>query len=93
MTLDAVRLGLGSNLGEGMDICKCIVPSRHRGILNSSRAASTLVRLMERKDRWKAPDNSQACLPQNWSSIEQNRTVTCMVLKTKANDRCKSSPT
>ncbi|GFV35418.1 hypothetical protein TNCV_3204501 [Trichonephila clavipes] len=27
--LNAVPLDLGSNLGEDMDVCKCIVPSRH----------------------------------------------------------------
>ncbi|GFT73391.1 hypothetical protein TNCV_1081501 [Trichonephila clavipes] len=31
---------MGSNLEEGMDVCKCIVPSRHEGTLNSRRAAS-----------------------------------------------------
>ncbi|GFV15610.1 hypothetical protein TNCV_4836361 [Trichonephila clavipes] len=28
-TLTAVPLGLDSNLGEDMDVCKYIVPSRH----------------------------------------------------------------
>ncbi|GFV08306.1 hypothetical protein TNCV_327401 [Trichonephila clavipes] len=35
--------GLGSNPGEGMDVCKCIVPSRHEGTLNIRRAANSLV--------------------------------------------------
>ncbi|GFW40320.1 uncharacterized protein TNCV_1018781 [Trichonephila clavipes] len=48
-TLTAVPLGLRSNPGEDMDVCKCIVPSRHGGSLNSRRAASPLVRLMEGK--------------------------------------------
>ncbi|GFY16625.1 hypothetical protein TNCV_2787511 [Trichonephila clavipes] len=30
-----------------MDVCKCIVPSRHVGTLNSRLAASPLVRLVE----------------------------------------------
>ncbi|GFW60450.1 transposable element Tcb2 transposase [Trichonephila clavipes] len=34
-TLTALPLGLGSNPGEVMDVCKCIVPSRHGGTLNS----------------------------------------------------------
>ncbi|GFX50496.1 HTH_Tnp_Tc3_2 domain-containing protein [Trichonephila clavipes] len=38
---------MGSNSGESMDVCKCIVPSRHWGTLNSHRAASPLVRLVE----------------------------------------------
>ncbi|GFW25426.1 hypothetical protein TNCV_3721541 [Trichonephila clavipes] len=36
---------LGSNSGEGMDACKCIVPLRLGGTLNSRRAASHLGRL------------------------------------------------
>ncbi|GFS60459.1 hypothetical protein TNCV_947071 [Trichonephila clavipes] len=32
----------------------------------------------------------QGVLPQNWGETEQNRTVTYMVLKAKANDRRKS---
>ncbi|GFX38253.1 uncharacterized protein TNCV_3838491 [Trichonephila clavipes] len=39
-----------------MDVCKCIVPSRHEGTLNSRRAAS-LMRLMKGRKRWKDPDN------------------------------------
>ncbi|GFV91054.1 uncharacterized protein TNCV_1249361 [Trichonephila clavipes] len=51
-TLTAVPLGLGSNPGEDMDVCKCILPSRH-----GRRAARPLVRLMEGEDRWEAPDH------------------------------------
>ncbi|GFX40040.1 hypothetical protein TNCV_2273231 [Trichonephila clavipes] len=36
--------GLGSNPGEGMDVFKCIMPSRHGGTLNIRRSASPLVR-------------------------------------------------
>ncbi|GFU62805.1 hypothetical protein TNCV_4278891 [Trichonephila clavipes] len=36
-TLTAVPLGLGSNPEEDMDVCKCTVPSRHGGTLNSRR--------------------------------------------------------
>ncbi|GFW47468.1 hypothetical protein TNCV_4537581 [Trichonephila clavipes] len=43
-TLTTVPLGLGSNPGEDMDVCKCIVPSQHGSTLNSRRAASPLVR-------------------------------------------------
>ncbi|GFX05801.1 hypothetical protein TNCV_5089911 [Trichonephila clavipes] len=46
-TLTAEPLGLGSNPGEEMDVCKCIVPSRHGGTLNSRRVTSPLVRLVE----------------------------------------------
>ncbi|GFW33632.1 cullin-4A [Trichonephila clavipes] len=86
-TLTAVSLGLGSNPGEHMDVCKCIVPSRHGGTLNSSRAESSLVRLMEGEERWKATDHPQGILPLNWSKTELNRSVTSMVLKATANDR------
>ncbi|GFV67976.1 uncharacterized protein TNCV_1872581 [Trichonephila clavipes] len=82
---------MGSNLGEGMDVCKCIVPSRHGDTLNNRRAASPLVRLVEGVERGgKAPSHSKDVVPQNCSRTEQNRTVTCMVLKAKANDRRKN---
>ncbi|GFU80526.1 hypothetical protein TNCV_534001 [Trichonephila clavipes] len=48
VTLISVPLALGSNPGEGMDNCKCIVPSQHRVTLNIRRAASHLMILMER---------------------------------------------
>ncbi|GFV80663.1 piggyBac transposable element-derived protein 4 [Trichonephila clavipes] len=86
-TLTAVPLGLGSNPGEDTDVCKCIVPSRRGGSLNSCRAASPLVRLVEGEERWKAPGPPQGVLSQNWGETELNRSVTCMVLKVTANDR------
>ncbi|PRD34854.1 UNVERIFIED_CONTAM: hypothetical protein NCL1_13362 [Trichonephila clavipes] len=55
--------------------------------LNSRRAASPLVRLVERKYRWEASDYPQSILPLNWGRIEPNRSVTCMALKASANDR------
>ncbi|GFX67962.1 uncharacterized protein TNCV_2288242 [Trichonephila clavipes] len=70
-----------------MDVCKCIMPSRHGGTLNSRRAACPLVRLVEGEERWETPDIHQGLLPQNWGETEQNRSVTCMVLKASANDR------
>ncbi|GFW36958.1 uncharacterized protein TNCV_5018571 [Trichonephila clavipes] len=60
---------------KGMDVCKCIVPARHGGTLNSRRAASSLERLVEGEERWKTPDHSQIVVPQNWGKTEQNRTV------------------
>ncbi|GFV78964.1 uncharacterized protein TNCV_4347231 [Trichonephila clavipes] len=60
VTMTAVPLGLGSNTIEDMDVCKCIVPSRHGGTLNSSRAASPLVRLVEGEERWDAPQQPRA---------------------------------
>ncbi|GFY30231.1 cullin-4A [Trichonephila clavipes] len=82
-----VPLGLGSNPGEDMDVCKCIMPSRHRGTLNSRRAASPFVRLVEGEERWEAPEHPQGVLPQNWGETELNRSVSCMVLKATTNDR------
>ncbi|GFX53563.1 transposase [Trichonephila clavipes] len=38
-----------TNPGDGMDVCECLVPLRHRGTLNGRRTASPLVRLMEGK--------------------------------------------
>ncbi|GFV44807.1 cullin-4A [Trichonephila clavipes] len=80
---------LGSNHGENIDVCKCIVPSRHEGTLNSRRAASPLVWLEEGEERCETPDHPS---PQNWGGTELNCTVTCMVLKATANDRRTSSP-
>ncbi|GFW84029.1 uncharacterized protein TNCV_1661981 [Trichonephila clavipes] len=70
-----------------MDVCKCVVPLRHGGTLNSRRAASPLVRFVEGEERWEDPDHPQGVLPQNWGKIEINRSVTCMVFKATANDR------
>ncbi|GFS83938.1 uncharacterized protein TNCV_2363681 [Trichonephila clavipes] len=70
-----------------MDVCKCLVPAWHGGTLNSRRAASPLVRLVEGEERWVASYHPQSVLPLNWGAIKPNRTITCMVLKAKANDR------
>ncbi|GFV87629.1 uncharacterized protein TNCV_779131 [Trichonephila clavipes] len=61
------------------------------GTLNSHRAASPLVWLVEGEERWETPVHLQGFLPLNWGGTEQNRTVTCMTLKAKANDRRKNS--
>ncbi|GFU86065.1 uncharacterized protein TNCV_654591 [Trichonephila clavipes] len=68
----------------------CIVPSWYGGTLTSRRAVSPLVRRMEEEERWEAFDSPQGGLPQNWRGPEQNRTVTCLVLKARANDRRKN---
>ncbi|GFU78968.1 uncharacterized protein TNCV_308091 [Trichonephila clavipes] len=70
-----------------MDVCKCIVLLRHGGTLNSRRAASPLVWLVEGEERWETSDHHQSVLPLNWGGTEPNRTVTCMVLKATASDR------
>ncbi|GFT09100.1 uncharacterized protein TNCV_4105551 [Trichonephila clavipes] len=74
-----------------MDVCKCIVPSRHGGTLNSRRAASPLVRMVAGDER--PLTLTQGVLPQNRGRTELNRAVTYMVLKATANDRRTSSPT
>ncbi|GFW65860.1 uncharacterized protein TNCV_586861 [Trichonephila clavipes] len=79
------QYGVGSVM-----IWTCIgyhVPARHGGTLNSRRAESPLVRLVEGEERWKASDHPKSVLPLNWGGIEPNRTDTCMVLKATANDR------
>ncbi|GFU23257.1 uncharacterized protein TNCV_2559561 [Trichonephila clavipes] len=63
-----------------MDVSKCIASSRHGGTLNSRRAASPLVRLVEGKERWEAPDHTQGVLLQNWGETELNCYVACVVL-------------
>ncbi|GFX72433.1 cullin-4A [Trichonephila clavipes] len=80
--------GLGLNPGEGIDVCKCIVPSRHEGTLNRRRAASPLVRLITGDKRWETLTVPQGVLPHNLGGIELNRTVTCMARKvTVSNER------
>ncbi|GFV37418.1 uncharacterized protein TNCV_3174521 [Trichonephila clavipes] len=82
--LTAVPLGMGTNPRDDMDVCKCIVPSQREGALSRHRAASLLVRFVEGEERWKAPNQPQYFLPQNWGENELNRSVTCMVLKNTA---------
>ncbi|GFW10946.1 uncharacterized protein TNCV_4459211 [Trichonephila clavipes] len=65
VTLTTVLLGLNSNPGEGMDVCKCIVLSRHGATLNSRRDSSALVRFVEEEYCWEVPDYTQGVLPQN----------------------------
>ncbi|GFT81942.1 uncharacterized protein TNCV_3909121 [Trichonephila clavipes] len=56
------------------------------GALNSRRAESLLVRLVE-EERWEIPDDPQGVVRHNRGGNEPNRTVTCMVLKATTNDR------
>ncbi|GFV50017.1 hypothetical protein TNCV_2372601 [Trichonephila clavipes] len=44
-------------------VCKCIVPLRHGGTLNSRRAASPFVLLVAGDERWDAPDPPPGCSP------------------------------
>ncbi|GFX57280.1 hypothetical protein TNCV_2965591 [Trichonephila clavipes] len=46
------------------------------GTLNSRRTTSPLVRLVEGKERWEAPDHLQGVLLRNWDETELNRSVT-----------------
>ncbi|GFV44376.1 uncharacterized protein TNCV_999001 [Trichonephila clavipes] len=73
---------------KGVDVSKCIVPLRHEGTLNSRRDSNPLVRLVEEKESWETPDHPQGALPQNWGETELKSSVTCVVLKVTANDRC-----
>ncbi|GFX86682.1 hypothetical protein TNCV_1408801 [Trichonephila clavipes] len=55
------------------------------------RAASSFVWLVDGEERWAASDlQPHGVLPQNWGGTQKNRTVTCTVLKTKADDRRKN---
>ncbi|GFU59306.1 uncharacterized protein TNCV_4198281 [Trichonephila clavipes] len=61
------------------------------GVLGPGRrAASPLVSLVEKEERWKFSDHPQGVLPLNWGGTELNHTATCMVLKATANDGRKS---
>ncbi|GFU65366.1 cytochrome P450 3A11 [Trichonephila clavipes] len=73
--------GLGSNPGEEMDVCKCIVPSQH-----------AIEPQVPSGGWWKGKRGERllttpGILPQNWGGNEPNHTITCMVLKATANDR------
>ncbi|GFX41593.1 uncharacterized protein TNCV_3109891 [Trichonephila clavipes] len=70
-----------------MDVCKCILPSQQGVTLNSHRAASHFVRLVEEEVRWEAPDLPQVSSLKIGGGNEPNHTVTCMVIKATANDR------
>ncbi|GFW28308.1 transposable element Tcb1 transposase [Trichonephila clavipes] len=50
-------------------------------------AASPFVRLGKEEERWEVFDHSQSVFSLNWDRTEPNGTVTCMVLKAKANER------
>ncbi|GFX30488.1 transposable element Tcb2 transposase [Trichonephila clavipes] len=52
---DCGAVGLGSNPREDMDVYKCVVPLWHGGTLNSRRAASPLLWLVEGEEKWEAP--------------------------------------
>ncbi|GFT08417.1 hypothetical protein TNCV_2751421 [Trichonephila clavipes] len=75
-----------------MNVCKCIVPLRYGGILNSHRVVSPLVRLMERDERLETLDHFQNVLAQNWDGSDRNRNVICMGLNATANDWYTSYP-
>ncbi|GFU34679.1 hypothetical protein TNCV_1993901 [Trichonephila clavipes] len=84
--------GLGYNLGEGLDVCKCIATLLHVVILNSRSAASPIVKLMEREEKWETSDHLKGVLRQNWGCTELKCTVTCVVLKAMVNGSRTSSP-
>ncbi|GFV27256.1 hypothetical protein TNCV_3459511 [Trichonephila clavipes] len=68
VTSTGMGTGMGSNPGEDMDICKCIVPARHGGTLNSRRAASPLVRLVAGDERVKT-------CPRGYSQFQRDRSI------------------
>ncbi|GFU60183.1 uncharacterized protein TNCV_4248881 [Trichonephila clavipes] len=78
---DYCAVDLGSNPGEDINVCKCIVPSWQGDAINILRVGSPLVMLVEGKERWETPDHPQCILPQNWGETELNRSVTFMVHK------------
>ncbi|GFU52343.1 hypothetical protein TNCV_3958621 [Trichonephila clavipes] len=54
--LNAVPMNLGLTPGGALTLCKCIVPLRHEGTLNSHCAVSPLMGLVEGEESWDAPD-------------------------------------
>ncbi|GFV18176.1 hypothetical protein TNCV_169791 [Trichonephila clavipes] len=66
--------GSGFESRRGYGCLKLMVSLRHWGTLNSRGAASLLVKLGEREERWEAPDQSQSVHTENWGGTEPNRT-------------------
>ncbi|GFW48585.1 hypothetical protein TNCV_4241661 [Trichonephila clavipes] len=85
------QVGLGSNPGEGIDICKCIVTLRHGDTLKqpSSRKSSREVGGREREVGALTP--SQGVLPQNWVEIEPNHNVMAISLLRASNNPMQKS--
>ncbi|GFY27353.1 hypothetical protein TNCV_2069731 [Trichonephila clavipes] len=83
--------GQGKKSVKGMDVCKCIVPLRHGGTLNSHRAAIPVLKSWWKEKRGEKPLTTPTLFSlKNWGGAEPNLTVTCMVFKTTSNDRRKS---
>ncbi|GFW80669.1 transposable element Tcb2 transposase [Trichonephila clavipes] len=72
---------------EDMDVCKCILPSRHGGTINSCRAASPLV-WWWKGERGESPLTTPRCPPSKLGWKRAKLYCTCMVLKATDNDRC-----
>ncbi|GFU75639.1 hypothetical protein TNCV_2863531 [Trichonephila clavipes] len=79
----AARLGENFLEAETIQNIECAFATV--GYSNSHR-----VREVGGRGRGGRPMTPQGAFPQNWGETEQNRTVTCMVLKAKANDRLKN---
>ncbi|GFV88390.1 uncharacterized protein TNCV_1242031 [Trichonephila clavipes] len=71
-----------SGIGVSDTNCGAVGPGR--------QAACPLVKWEEAEEKKEAPDYARGVLPLNWDGTEPNRTVTCMVLKAKANDKHKN---
>ncbi|GFW03367.1 hypothetical protein TNCV_472231 [Trichonephila clavipes] len=69
-----------------MDVCKCSVPSRQGDALNSRKSS----REVSGRKRGGKPLTTPLGPRQNWGENEKNRTVTCVILKVKANDKRKN---
>ncbi|GFY34602.1 hypothetical protein TNCV_1372931 [Trichonephila clavipes] len=61
--MTAVRLVLGSNPEEDMDVCNRAVPSWHEGTLNSRRAANP---------RWLLSHNTDGDGPRNFEQVSSD---------------------
>ncbi|GFV41866.1 hypothetical protein TNCV_2958821 [Trichonephila clavipes] len=68
----AVGPGFESQRRHGLDVCKCIVHSRHGSTPNSRLAASPLLMLVKSEERWEAPGGSQGIHSQNWLVVIEN---------------------
>ncbi|GFV44369.1 hypothetical protein TNCV_998931 [Trichonephila clavipes] len=67
-----------------MVVCKCIALLLHGVTLNSRRAASPLVKLVEREERWESPYHPRVFSFKIGVELGQNHTVWCSKLRLTA---------
>ncbi|GFX91769.1 hypothetical protein TNCV_3529681 [Trichonephila clavipes] len=78
---DCCAVGYGFEFWRGMHVCKCVVLSRHKVTLSSSRAANPLVGLVGKEERWEEPEHPRVFSLKTQNEPTTNRFVPCVVLQ------------